>query len=86
MSLQEISRTYQEQYERRLSSPEYASIRQERNALPAATYQERVLETINAKQVTLIKGETGCGKTTQVGRSRASEVQLPLLLTLIVFL
>ncbi len=67
MSLQEISRTYQEQYERRLSSPEYASIRQERNALPAATYQERVLETINAKQVTLIKGETGCGKTTQVG-------------------
>lgn len=71
MSLAEISRTHGEQYRRRLQSPGYKNIRVERDALPAATFRDRILETISQNQVTLIRGETGCGKTTQVRRGWA---------------
>ncbi|VDD74867.1 unnamed protein product [Mesocestoides corti] len=66
MTLPQISQSYKEQYERRIKSPEYACILRERRALPAASFQQAILHTIKNNQVTLIKGETGCGKTTQV--------------------
>ncbi|KAL5960702.1 ATP-dependent RNA helicase A [Taenia solium] len=66
MSLVQISQTYKEQYERRINSRVYEIIREERNSLPVAAFSQQILRTIARNQVTLIKGETGCGKTTQV--------------------
>ncbi|KAL5108829.1 ATP-dependent RNA helicase A [Taenia crassiceps] len=66
MSLAQISQTYKEQYDRRINSRVYNIIREERNSLPVAAFSQHILETIARNQVTLIKGETGCGKTTQV--------------------
>lgn len=34
--------------------------------LPIHAYREKILTTIINSQVTVISGETGCGKTTQV--------------------
>lgn len=70
MSLVQISQTYKEQYERRINSRVYDIIREERNSLPVAAFSRQILETIARNQVTLIKGETGCGKTTQVSTSQ----------------
>ncbi|VDM17535.1 unnamed protein product [Hydatigera taeniaeformis] len=66
MSLAQISQAYKEQYERRVNSRVYDIIREERNSLPVAAFSHQILDTITRNQVTLIKGETGCGKTTQV--------------------
>ncbi|KAH9284837.1 ATP-dependent RNA helicase A [Echinococcus granulosus] len=66
MSLAQLSQTYKEQYERRINSRGYEVIREERNSLPVAAFSQQILETIARNQVTLIKGETGCGKTTQI--------------------
>ena len=38
----------------------------DRYTLPINQTQEHILETINRHQVTIIRGETGSGKTTQV--------------------
>ncbi|KAM7535638.1 hypothetical protein Aperf_G00000096878 [Anoplocephala perfoliata] len=65
-SLPQISQRYKHQYEERINSRDWSMIIAERNALPVANYREEIIETIERNQVTLIKGETGCGKTTQV--------------------
>lgn len=48
----------------------YDEIQQGRRKLPAYARREDILEAINNNQVVVISGETGCGKTTQVRRSR----------------
>ncbi|CAM9373169.1 unnamed protein product, partial [Hapterophycus canaliculatus] len=47
--------------------PAYEDIQTSRRKLPAYARQEQILEAINNNQVVVISGETGCGKTTQVG-------------------
>lgn len=42
------------------------AITAQRKLLPAFQYYDLILQTINANPITLIKGETGCGKSTQV--------------------
>ena len=39
-----------------------------REVLPIASYREQIVAALDSSQVVLIAGETGCGKTTQVGR------------------
>ena len=41
-------------------------MRAERDALPVASFRERLLEAIERNRVTVVEGETGSGKTTQV--------------------
>ncbi|VUZ52576.1 unnamed protein product, partial [Hymenolepis diminuta] len=65
-SLTKISQTFKREYEERINSRSYISIKSECEALPVANYVNQILNTIAKNQVTLIKGETGCGKTTQV--------------------
>ena len=48
--------------------PAYEEIQQGRRKLPAYARREDILEAINNNQVIVISGETGCGKTTQVGK------------------
>ncbi|XP_023930894.1 ATP-dependent RNA helicase A protein [Lingula anatina] len=42
----------------------------ERGELPVHSYKEEILRTIHRSPVTLIRGATGCGKTTQMMRER----------------
>jgi ATP-dependent RNA helicase A len=41
---------------------------QERQNLPVFNYRQQILEQIKQSNVILIRGATGCGKTTQVRR------------------
>ena len=52
------------QYERRISTK--AGLPEQRSRLPASKQEEEILSIVRENQVTLITGETGCGKTTQV--------------------
>ncbi|THD25597.1 Maleless [Fasciola hepatica] len=47
-------------------NPQLRGILEDRAALPVNAYQQSVIETVRLNQVTLIRGETGCGKTTQI--------------------
>jgi ATP-dependent RNA helicase DHX57 len=44
----------------------YISMQKRRQLLPAAAHSQNVIEMVAKHQVVLIRGETGCGKTTQV--------------------
>lgn len=65
MKMDEISVRLGE-LEQRAQAMNPASMRQSRENLPAFQYRSTILETISRSPVTLIRGATGCGKTTQV--------------------
>jgi ATP-dependent RNA helicase DHX36 len=48
--------------------PAYCRMLEFRQKLPAFEKQDNILQMIAAHQIILIKGETGCGKTTQVAQ------------------
>lgn len=47
-------------------SPRYLKMKEARRKLPAWSKMNEILDTIHESQVTVISGETGCGKSTQV--------------------
>ncbi|RCK64517.1 hypothetical protein Cantr_00371 [Candida viswanathii] len=53
-------------YNSRISSAEFQDMISERQKLPAFAKKEALVSAINSNQVTLITGETGSGKSTQV--------------------
>ncbi|XP_011502904.1 PREDICTED: ATP-dependent RNA helicase DHX36 [Ceratosolen solmsi marchali] len=53
--------------DKRLTS-EYKKLLDFRKKLPAYQNKQSILDLINANQIVLISGETGCGKTTQVAQ------------------
>uniref|UniRef100_A0A915PRX8 RNA helicase n=1 Tax=Setaria digitata TaxID=48799 RepID=A0A915PRX8_9BILA len=63
MSLEAISAELLEVDKKRTIPP---SIKAERESLPVYHYRDQLIEKITNNSVTLIKGETGCGKSTQV--------------------
>lgn len=52
--------------------PAYEEIQVSRRKLPAYARRDDILDAINNNQVVVISGETGCGKTTQVGGKSGS--------------
>jgi hypothetical protein len=52
--------------EEREQKAEYRRIRAQREVLPAFAMRDTCIHTIAANQVTIVAGDTGCGKTTQV--------------------
>jgi ATP-dependent RNA helicase DHX29 len=50
----------------RIFSQQYQYMLQFRNALPMAQFREHALNIINTNQITILCGETGCGKSTQL--------------------
>uniref|UniRef100_A0A7S3VCU7 RNA helicase n=1 Tax=Chaetoceros debilis TaxID=122233 RepID=A0A7S3VCU7_9STRA len=46
--------------------PPYANMQKARRKLPAHQYQDMIVNTIRDNRVTILSGETGCGKSTQV--------------------
>ena len=52
--------------ERSKTCPELMGRKKERDSLPIAGSRAQILECINNSSVVLVRGNTGCGKTTQV--------------------
>ncbi|KAH0590581.1 hypothetical protein H2248_000717 [Termitomyces sp. 'cryptogamus'] len=50
----------------RQASAEYQEMLVQRNALPIATYRDKIVGILEQSQVLVLSGETGCGKSTQV--------------------
>ncbi|CCG83713.1 protein of unknown function [Taphrina deformans PYCC 5710] len=53
-------------WDRLRTSDSYASMLNYRRTLPIASYREALLSSIYNNQVTIVCGETGCGKSTQL--------------------
>ncbi|KAK6538072.1 hypothetical protein TWF694_010959 [Orbilia ellipsospora] len=53
-------------YEMKVSNPRYHYMLQGRMGLPIWEYREQLLQAIHENQVTIVCGETGCGKSTQL--------------------
>ncbi|KAF3926382.1 hypothetical protein AA313_de0203528 [Arthrobotrys entomopaga] len=53
-------------YEMKVSNPRYHYMLQGRMGLPIWEYREQLLQAISENQVTIVCGETGCGKSTQL--------------------
>uniref|UniRef100_A0A915BYT3 Pontin n=1 Tax=Parascaris univalens TaxID=6257 RepID=A0A915BYT3_PARUN len=63
MTLEAISASLLQEEQKRIL---LQSIRDQRESLPVFHYRDMIIETIAGSPVTLIKGETGCGKSTQI--------------------
>lgn len=57
---------FNEWSERRKVDRELSQSLNERSKLPIFSMKEQILEAIDQNSVILIRGNTGCGKTTQV--------------------
>lgn len=55
-----------EELQSKRNDPRYLEMQRFREKLPSYTMKEEIIKVINANRVTVISGETGCGKTTQV--------------------
>ncbi|KAI7863168.1 P-loop containing nucleoside triphosphate hydrolase protein [Spinellus fusiger] len=61
-----LSRELKEALEALHLSSAYAALGQVRSRLPAHEFKSKVIQIVLDHQVTIVSGETGCGKTTQV--------------------
>lgn len=52
----------------KLNNAKFTTMLRKRTSLPAFEMRREILNMIEANQVVLISGETGCGKTTQVAQ------------------
>ncbi|CAI2341581.1 unnamed protein product [Caenorhabditis sp. 36 PRJEB53466] len=67
MNMEEISAKIIEK-ENRKSKERLDAMYVKREELPVAQFREQIVQTVADNRVTLIKGETGCGKSTQVAQ------------------
>jgi ATP-dependent RNA helicase DHX29 len=56
----------QEMWEKRESSRDYKMMLPIREGLPIAAFKAHIIDTLDNNQVTVLSGETGCGKSTQL--------------------
>ncbi|KAL1693102.1 P-loop containing nucleoside triphosphate hydrolase protein [Schizophyllum commune] len=61
-----FSEQLQESFRARQASSSYQEMLTYRNQLPIANYRHEILSALDASQVLVLSGETGCGKSTQV--------------------
>uniref|UniRef100_D8PKN2 RNA helicase n=1 Tax=Schizophyllum commune (strain H4-8 / FGSC 9210) TaxID=578458 RepID=D8PKN2_SCHCM len=61
-----FSEQLQESFRVRQASSSYQEMLTYRNQLPIANYRHEILSALDASQVLVLSGETGCGKSTQV--------------------
>uniref|UniRef100_A0A1I7UYS9 RNA helicase n=1 Tax=Caenorhabditis tropicalis TaxID=1561998 RepID=A0A1I7UYS9_9PELO len=67
MSMEEISQRLNEKEEAKMGE-HIRKINEKRSELPVQQYRNQIVQTVANNRVTLIKGETGCGKSTQVAQ------------------
>ena len=65
-AVEAVSRRCREEYETRQRSADYQAMQAKRARLPAWAARERVVAAIEGHAVTVVTGQTGCGKSTQV--------------------
>ncbi|GJQ87202.1 putative ATP-dependent helicase [Trypoxylus dichotomus] len=65
-TLENLSDEMSREYRQRQQDPELQSSISERQQLPVYSMRSAIMEAINDSPVIIIKGNTGCGKTTQV--------------------
>ena len=58
---------------------EFEKLQADRRTLPIYPYREQLLQAVAEHQIVIIVGETGSGKTTQVGGGRRKRALLLLL-------
>ncbi|KAI8083455.1 P-loop containing nucleoside triphosphate hydrolase protein [Thamnidium elegans] len=63
---EQVSQKLKDELEKMLNSSGYVSMGRVRSNLPAHAFKSTVVKTVLGSQVTIVSGETGCGKTTQV--------------------
>lgn len=61
-----LDQQLKEELQRKKNNSTYAEMQRFREKLPSYTMRAEIVRIINSNQVTVISGETGCGKTTQV--------------------
>eukprot|EP00117_Sycon_ciliatum_P015061 scpid13359/ scgid15069/ Putative ATP-dependent RNA helicase ucp12 len=61
-----LRRNLEEEYTRRQTQAAYKRMLPQRQRLPASKYEDEVVQVVEKSSVTIIQGETGCGKSTQV--------------------
>jgi ATP-dependent RNA helicase DHX57 len=61
-----ISQKLKDSLEEMHNSAQYVPMGRVRSNLPAHTFKDTVVKTVLQHQVSIVSGETGCGKTTQV--------------------
>ncbi|TGZ59712.1 hypothetical protein CRM22_008906 [Opisthorchis felineus] len=67
MQLSEMSARFADERLRRFDNePNLRSLLDDRAQLPVHSYRHSIMDAITHSRVTLIRGETGCGKTTQI--------------------
>lgn len=66
MTMEQISKEMLEVYNNQLDNPELRQMIQKREQLPVYQFYDALLDAIHANPVTIVRGNTGCGKTTQV--------------------
>ena len=62
----ERARIHHDLQSKRASNSQAKSLKQQRETLPAHNFQKAVVSVITSNQVTIVSGDTGCGKSTQV--------------------
>ena len=61
------SKDYHDEYhQKHQSDPSFKTLLEQRSQLPVFGYKRPILQAIHENRVIIIKGATGCGKTTQV--------------------
>ncbi|KAI8077768.1 P-loop containing nucleoside triphosphate hydrolase protein [Halteromyces radiatus] len=63
---QQLSATLKSELESMHASDAYQPFATVRSKLPADAFKTKVIQAVQKHQVTIVSGETGCGKTTQV--------------------
>ena len=58
--------TIRDKFFEKQKAPGYKRMKEVRRKLPAWSKMSEILETVENNQITIISGETGCGKSTQV--------------------
>ncbi|KAI9205967.1 P-loop containing nucleoside triphosphate hydrolase protein [Polychytrium aggregatum] len=56
------------QYEQQARESEFINMFEKRKKLPSYKFRDQIIESVLGSQVVIICGETGCGKSTQVGQ------------------
>lgn len=64
----ELDKRLLDDFERTTKTEKYTKMFQFRQKLPSYNHKEEIVDLVKTNKVVLIAGNTGCGKTTQVGQ------------------